>query len=174
MTKLSKLLFSTLLPLVAAICILSLPSCSDEDPAVRTESDLVGVWQDKPDHYLYIKSDTRIYSLYLTQYEGETVGMIEPDGYAYEPAYNFIVYIDRDSEPNVYELIKLTEEEMVWCWVDNLMDEKYDGMSKSEILGQLLTNADKGFTLDLSKTITFKRVPDSEFQAILDRLGLEV
>ncbi|MFG6426527.1 hypothetical protein [Lepagella muris] len=159
--------------LISAIAFI-FSSCSDDDPVVRTESDLVGVWTNSPDHYLYIKSDTKIYSLYLQEYEGETVGMIEPDGYVYEPAYNFIVYMDRNSEPDVYQLISLDEDEMVWCWVDNLMDEKYEDMSKTEILGQLIMEADKGFTLDMSKTVTYKRVPDEEFQAMLDKFGLEI
>lgn len=64
--------------LISAIAFI-FSSCSDDDPVVRTESDLVGVWTNSPDHYLYIKSDTKIYSLYLQEYEGETVGMIEPD-----------------------------------------------------------------------------------------------
>lgn len=160
---------------VIAVVLLSLTSCSDsEEPRVRTESDLVGVWTDTPGHYLYIKSDTSIYSLYIEQYEGEEVGILEPDGYAYEPGYNFIVYINRENEPNVYQLMSLSDNEMVWCWVDNLFDEQYDNLSKSEILGKLLMNADKGFTIDMSKTVTYKKVPESEFNSLIDKYGLEI
>ncbi|MDE6096617.1 MAG: hypothetical protein K2G52_10555 [Muribaculaceae bacterium] len=169
-----KRIICPVLTIIMTALSISLSSCSDNDPEVRTESDLVGVWSDSTNHYLYIQSDTRIYSLFIEEYDGETVGVLEPDGYIYEPGYNFIVYMGREGEPNVYQLMSVSETEMVWCWADNLLDEKYDGMSKSEILGALLKEADKGFTLDPSRTITYRRVPDSEFQSLLDKYGLEI
>lgn len=84
------------------------------------------------------------------------------------------LYIWTETVSQTYTTISLDEDEMVWCWVDNLMDEKYEDMSKTEILGQLIMEADKGFTLDMSKTVTYKRVPDEEFQAMLDKFGLEI
>lgn len=164
--------------LILLLCIASLlplaASCSDDDPEIRTESDLVGVWSDKPDHFLYIKTDTRIYSIYIEEYDGEEVGVAEPDGYAYEPGYNFIVYMNREGKPDIYKLLSLTKEKMEWGWVDNLLDEKYEGMSKTEILGQLLTEADKGFTVDESRIVTYTRVPDSEFQEILRKYDIRL
>lgn len=174
MKNLSKRNLSAILWALFTIVAIPLCSCSDNDPEVRTEFDLVGVWTDTPDHYLYIQSDTRIYSLFIETLEGEEIGVLEPDGYIYEPGYNFIVYMGRKGEPDVYQLMSISESEMVWCWADNLMDEKYDGMSKSEILGALLKEADKGFTLDPSRTITYRRVQDSQFQALLEKFGLEL
>lgn len=174
MKNLFKRKLSAAMVALVALMMLPLYSCSDNDPDVRTESDLVGTWTDSDNHYLYIQSDTRIYSLFIENYEGEEYGVLEPDGYLYEPGYNFIVYMGREGEPNVYQLIKLTENEMVWCWADNLLDDKYKDMSKSEILGALLKEADKGFTLDHSRMITYRRIPDSEFQSLLHKYGLEL
>ncbi len=165
--------FLHLLLVVFAMSI-SVACSEDNDNEVRTESDLVGVWTDTTNHYLYIESDTKIYSLYIEEYEGETVGILEPDGYIYEPGYNFIIYMNREGEPNVYELISLSKTKMEWCWVDNLLSDKYSDMSKTEILGALLTEADKGFTLDFSKTVTYTRVADSTFKELLDKYGLTI
>lgn len=160
---------------VAVVMLSLLCGCSDsEDPKPRTDTDLVGVWSDADNHYLYIQTDTEIHSLYLENYDGQEVGMIEPDGYIYEPGYNFVVYMGRDGEPTIYQLEKLTEDEMVWVWADNILDDKYDGLSRSEILGKVLTAADKGFTLDYSRTKTFRRIPEAEFLQLLAKYGLEV
>lgn len=173
--NINKLTRNFLYLLMMAFAMSITVACSEgDDPEVRTESDLVGVWSDTPNHYLYIESDTKIYSLYIETYEGETVGILEPDGYAYEPGYNFIVYMNREGEPNVYELISLSKTKMEWCWVDNLLSDKYADMSKTEILGALITEADKGFTLDYSKTVTYTRVADSVFKELLDKFGLSL
>lgn len=157
---------------------LSVSSCSDGDPDVRTENDLVGVWTDTPGHYIFIQNDTRIFSLYVETYEedGETeeMGVLEQDGYIYEPAYNFIVYMNRESQPNIYQLMSLTDDRMIWCWVDNLRDKKYENLSKTEILGAVLKEADKGFHTDPKDYITFSRVSDAEFQSILDKYEVEI
>lgn len=164
-----------LLLATVALFLVSLDACSnDDDPQPRSGSDLVGVWSDSDNHYLDIESDTKIYSVFIEEYEGEKVGMIEPDGYFYEPGYNFVVYMGRQGEPCIYEVTELTTDKMTWVYADNLLDDKYDGMSRSEILGSVLKNADKGFKLDYSKTINFTRVPQSKFDAILSQYGIAI
>ena len=96
MKNLFKRKLSAAMVALVAVMMLPLYSCSDNDPDVRTESDLVGTWTDSDNHYLYIQSDTRIYSLFIENYEGEEYGVLEPDGYLYEPGYNFIVYMGRE------------------------------------------------------------------------------
>lgn len=172
---------------IAAVLMLILPlfsSCSSSDePAPRDEADILGVWTDGDGRYLYFISGTDVYDLRLDDSENEKAYTLMQDSYFYEPGYNFVILMDFMKgleegnfestswedlvSPEVFEVTVLDKKQLTWCWVDNLTDDKYKGMSKKEIIGRVIQEADKGFTLLPQNYQTFKAVSHDEFQQIL-------
>lgn len=147
---------------------LALTSCSDDEPAVRSENDIYGAWVDDEGNYLYFRYPNVCYRLIP---ESEEWAMLDYDAYYYEPGYNFLLYVNQETQPDIYSVTQLTENEMTWVWADNLLDDKYDGMSKSEILGQVIKEAQEGFKLDYSRTVEFKKIETAEFEKLLEDYG---
>lgn len=176
----------TLLAAVMAFVALLMPACSDDDPQPRHQDDILGKWTDGKGRILYFSSEMTVFDIRLESKDGEKTYTLMQDSYCYEPGYNFVVFLDfmqtgetdtstDDSEtwedvvsPEVYQVSELTPDVLKWCWADNLSDDKYKGLSKKEILGMLIKEADKGFHTDPSKAQTFSRLSDSEFQKIVD------
>lgn len=159
---------------------LALQSCSDSEPAPRSEEDILGVWTDANGRYLYFDSETMVFDLRLSDADGEKSYTIMQDSYFYEPGYNFVILLDfmagigneGDSwedmaSPDVFQVTELTPSQLRWCLVDNLSDKKYEGMSKKQIIGAVLKEADKGFTLLPSNYSTYSRVSDEDFKKII-------
>lgn len=172
----------TLAPILLILPLFA--SCSSHDePPVREESDILGVWTDGNDRYLYFVTETMVYDLRLDNSDGEMSYTLMQDSYFYEPGYNFVIFMDfmkglegenadtSDWEelvsPEVYEITALNKESLTWCWVDNLTSEKYKGLNKKEIIGKVIQEADKGFTLLPENYRTFTSVSESDFNQIL-------
>ncbi|MDE6443238.1 MAG: hypothetical protein K2K64_02285 [Muribaculaceae bacterium] len=174
-----------LFPLAATLLFLvsAMASCSSDEPAPRDEDDILGVWTDGEGRYLYFISGTDVFDLRLDDADGEKNYTLMQDSYFYEPGYNFVILMDfmkgleegnfesTDWEdlvsPEVFQVTTLDKKQLTWCWVDNLTDDKYKGMSKKEIIGRVIMEADKGFTLLPQNYQTFTSVSHDEFQQIL-------
>lgn len=161
--------------MAVGVCFMAAPaltSCSsDEDEPVRSEADIVGVWSDDAGHYMYLDSTIHSFNFdFNTSTEDEPFGF-DIDGYYYEPGYNFLLYINAESQPDIYQVMSLTDTEMTWCWVDNLMEPQYDGLSKSEILGKVITQAQEGFEINPALYHTYERVPMAELEGRLAEFG---
>lgn len=143
-------------------------SCSNEDPEPRSENDIYGAWVDGDGNYFYFGYPNTCYKLMP---ESEDMAALDYDAYYYEPGYGFLLYVDMQSQPDIYQVTKLSDGEMTWVWADNLLDEKYDGMSKSEILGQVIKEAQEGFKLDYSRTSTFSKISVDTLREILIHYG---
>ncbi|MDE6578126.1 MAG: hypothetical protein K2K58_08160 [Muribaculaceae bacterium] len=172
--------------LSAITLILLLPlftACSGDEPVERNEEDILGIWTDSAGRYLYFNTETMVFDIRLENDGSEKSYSLMQDSYFYEPGYNFVIFLDfmkgvengSDSEswedmvsPDVYQVVSLTQNSLKWCWVDNLTDDKYSGMSKKEIIGRVIQEADKGFTLLPENYQSFTRVSDEEFDRIVD------
>ena len=176
----NKFLYLTLI----LISFISISSCSSSDePAPRDEKDILGVWTDGNGRYLYFMSETVAFDLILDDSNGVKSYSLMDDSYFYEPGYNFVIFMDfrkgLESEnpdsnnweemvsPEVFEVTRLDSSTLTWCWVDNLTDDKYEGLSKKEIIGKVIQEADKGFTLLPENYRTFTSVSMDEFNQIL-------
>lgn len=163
-------------PAAALLLLLFLPliaSCSDSEPPVRSEKDIMGVWSEKEGEYMYLDTDFSAYTFSFWEEGGEPLFSYAQDGYFYEPGYNFVFYMNEESQPDIYQVIKLTDTELVWCWVDNLFDDKYKGLSKSEIIGKVIQQAQNGeFHPDPARYKYFTRQPFSVIEDNLARFGL--
>lgn len=164
-----KLYNSRICALLIVICSIVFASCSnDEDPVPRSENDICGAWVDNDGNCMYFKLPNLCYKVVP---ETDDMAEVYYDAYYYEPGYNFLLYVDSETQPDIYMVTELNDKGMTWVWADNLRDDKYDGMSKSEILGAIIKQAQEGFTLDYSRTITFARISMYEFERFLEKYG---
>lgn len=154
--------------ILLAVVSLAMESCSKDEPKVRSESDIYGAWIDTDGNYFYFRYPNICYRLVP---ESDDWALLDYDAYYYEPGYNFLLYVNQETQPDIYSVTALTESEMTWVWADNLRDDKYDGMSKSEILGQIIKEAQEGFKLDYSRTYVFTKIENDEFKRLLEKYG---
>lgn len=156
--------------MVAVMAIVFLGCSSDDDPAPRAESDVYGAWIDNDGDYFYFKYPNVCYKL-VTAKSADGMAELFYDAYYYEPGYNFLLYVDINTQPDIYEVTTLSDKEMTWVWADNLREDKYDGMSGSEILGQVIKEAQNGFKLDYSRTMKFEKISTDDFKKTLEAAG---
>ncbi len=154
------------------MCMAMVSSCSSDEPAPRSEKDICGAWRSDDGNYFYFELPNICYKLTVIDPENE-VAKLDYDAYYYEPGYNFLLYVDIETQPDIYQVTSLDSDEMTWVWADNLMDDKYDGMSKSEILGAVIKQAQEGFDLDYSRTYVFTRIDIDELKSVLAAYGYE-
>ena len=147
---------------------LAFASCSDDDPAPRSEADIYGAWEDNSGDYFYFRYPNICYKL-APGADGSAA--LDYDAYYYEPGYNFLLYMNIEGQPDIYGVTELSQSQMKWVWADNLLDEKYKEMSKSEILGYIIKEAQEGFKLDYSRTSSFTRMETAEFKTLLEKYG---
>lgn len=143
-------------------------SCSNDEPEPRSENDIYGSWVDNDGNYFYFRYPNICYKLVP---ESADRAALDYDAYYYEPGYNFLLYMNIEGQPDIYEVTAISENEMTWVWADNLLDDKYKDMSKSEILGQVIKEAQEGFKLDYSRTSVFSRIEIAEFKSALEKYG---
>ena len=175
MIKISPLISRLFFFLFLGFSIFLAASCSkdDDEPSYRHENDIMGVWTNGEDRYMSLDSAFRAYNLYVSTMDGETIGYWEQDGYFYEPGYDIVIYIDKTSRPQVYQIVELTESSLVWCWVEDIMDYYESGLSPGEILGQIINDAHEGFTLDPNNYQYFSRVAEEDFLQLVASLDLD-
>ncbi|MDE6298898.1 MAG: hypothetical protein K2M10_04550 [Muribaculaceae bacterium] len=180
-------LHSIFLYLLFILTAIGISSCSsDDDPAPRNADDILGVWTDGNGRYLDFLSETNLYDLRLTGTPASDPSYtLMHDSYFYEPGYNFVILLDfmkgMENEdaagstnwedlvsPDVFEVTTLDASTLRWCWVDNLTDEKYKGMTKKQIIGRVIQEADKGFTLLPQNYQTWTRVAPEDFNQIIE------
>lgn len=160
-------------PVILTVLLGLMPGCSsDDEPTFRNEGDILGVWTDGEGRYINFDSENRAFNLYVRTQDGMEIGLWEQDGYFYEPGYNLLIYMDQNSHPQIYQVLELTEDELVWCWVEDLRDNYNGTDSIGEIIGQIIQNAHDGYPIDPEKTEFFSRVPEDRFLDIIDSLNL--
>ena len=162
------LLIIALLPLLSFF-----QSCSDsDDEPMRFETDILGVWTDSADHYIMVRPDYRAYELTVGEKEGYPIGFWNLDGFFYEPGYELVVIIRNDSQADVYKVVSLTNDQLVICWVESVIDKHNAGMSAGEIIADILKNAQEGYKLNPTLFEYYKRISTDRFFEILDELQL--
>lgn len=166
--------FLFLLPVFFGI-VMAFSACSDEEePPVRHEDDIMGVWTDGSGRYINFKTMTKAYNLYVSSQDGETIGYWEHDGYLYEPGYQIVLYMDNSLHPMVYKVVELTEKELVWCWVEDLREDYAGQESVGEIMGQLIKDAQEGWDLNPDDYEYFSSVSEDDFLNLINSLSLEL
>ena len=149
-------------------------ACSSDEPYVRTPEDIIGVWTNGDGRYMFLDTNTRAYNLYVTEQDGEIIGEWKQDGYFYEPGYNLVIYIDERNIMDVFQIISMTDSELVWCWVKEIKaSDIIDGKEGvGEIIGDIIKEAQEGFKIDPSLYQYFHKISMDEFYDIIDSTDL--
>ena len=162
----------TSIPALIAIFAFGLSSCSDSEPEVRHQDDIIGYWTDGKGRYMNLESETVAYNLYVYDQDGLTIGRYEQDGYFYEPGYNLVLYMDESLNPQVYKIVELSDKEMIWCWVEDIRESFDNNDSVGEIIGQIIKDAQEGFDLDPANYLYFYSITEDEYLDIVDSLDV--
>lgn len=164
----------SVIPALIAGCVFLFVSvaCSKDDDHVRTPADIVGVWSTSSSYYLEFNDDNTARLLEISEQDGETIGTWSEDVYLYEPGYNLVVYLDYPNDISVYQIVSLSSTEFVWCWVKDIREQYEAGESIGNIIGQIINEAQDGFTLNPELYQTFYKVPEDKFLEILESLNI--
>lgn len=152
--------------------ILIAGGCSHEDPVVRNENDILGAWDKGDGTYLRFEKDNIVMLLNVTEQDNLTIGDWSRDVYFYEPGYELLIYMDAELQPNVYQVIKLTDRELVICWVDNLRDEYGSDQSIGEIIGNIIKDAHEGYDLNPAYFTYYTKISDDEYYDIIQNIDV--
>lgn len=144
-------------------------SCSDEDK-VRMPADILGVWSPSDTVYLEFGDDNVVHHLLIEEQDGERIGEWTKDVYFYEPGYNLVIYLTSDHQAQVYEIIELTSERLIWCWVYDIDVAASDDIS--QVLGDIIIKAQEGFHLDPALYQTLRYIPQERFFSIIESLDI--
>lgn len=158
---------------ILAICFIGLTallftSCSKDEEPVRQPADIIGIWQNSKTFFLDFQQDNTVRNFHVEFQDGLSIGDWTRDAYFYEPGYNLVIYLTSDHQANVYEVVSLTQEELVWCPVDTIDREGVE--SVGEIIGDIINKAQEGFKLDPELYQSFKRITLLNFLEILEGL----
>ena len=176
MNRSSQFALSVKTIILSLILSAAIVSCSDDnDEPARSQDDIMGVWADIEGRYMHLAEDFKAYNLYVTDKDGKPSAEFEIPraGYFYEPGYDILLYMSAGSQPEVYKIVKLTQDELEWCLVDNLLNDEYKDLSKSEIIGLIIKKAHEGYTINTDSCQTFTRVPESVYYDILSEFELD-
>ena len=167
------ILFASAFVLVAFLGTV-LSSCSKDDvpEEVRSENDILGVWTDGEDNYMVLDTAFRAFELFIDRSGDEIMPRWSSDVYFYEPGYEILIYIDRTYQPDVYKIISLTPDELVWCWVENLRDKYSEGEPLGDIIGQVIQQAQAGYEVNPMFYHYFAKVPYDDFMRMLEEMGI--
>ena len=157
----------------AFILLLSLAgACSDKDDDVRMPEDILGVWSPDDSLYLEFSTNNEVHKLSVFEQDGESIGQWDMEVYFYEPGYNLVIYINNENEATVYQIISMDNNEMTWCWVEDIPQEKVEEEGIGKILGEIINQAQEGFKLDPELYQSYKKIPENEFFDILEKLDI--
>ena len=160
----------------ALICLFSF-SCAKSEEEMRSPSDILGVWSPSSNEYFNFKDNYIVAALYISYEDGEEVAEEFEDVYLYEPGYNLVVYLNTTPSDNssmiisVYEIVSMTQSKLTWCWVKDI-EINPDNANKDtvgKVMGQIINEAQEGFTLDPELYQTFTKIPESTYKEIRDR-----
>lgn len=148
-------------------------SCSNDD-MMRTPDDIMGIWmsEDQENVYLEFSDNNEVHYLKLDYDDNETIGLWELDVYIYEPGYNLVIYINHNNEAMVYKIISLDSRYLTWCKVKDIDPETVSRENIGQLIGQILNEAQEGFTTYPELYQTFKRIPENEYLEMLERLDI--
>ena len=147
-------------------------SCSDSKEDMPTPDDIMGVWSPSGDNYLEFATNNEVHNLVITTQDGETIGEWREDVFFYEPGYQIVIYINHQQQASVYKIIKITESELVWCWVKDIRESLESGESIGQVIGEIIKEAQEGFDLDPAKYESMRRVSEDQFFKILESLDI--
>ena len=161
-------IFKYILPFFVAIPLMF--ACSSDDD-VRLPENILGVWSPYNDTlYLEFCEQNEIHRLNIEFQDDESIGIWTKDVYYYEPGYNLVVYLSGEKAADVFQIVKLTDSELEWCWVDKV--EVTSAQSVGKILGDIIKKAQEGYKLDPALYQSFRRIPENQFFSILESLNI--
>lgn len=160
-----------LMTAVFAVCLAS--SCS-KDEAVRTPADILGVWQTDTDSYLQFRDDNTARVFSIEYQDSQSIGKWSlPDVYFYEPGYELVIYLNAEHEANVFQIVELSDSKLTWCWVDEIDVKSVNGMEDiGSVVGDIIKKAQEGFTLNPELYESFIKIPELQFEEILESLDI--
>ena len=158
--------------LTLTFLVFSLLSCSHEDPEVRNQDDILGVWSPSADRYLRFEADNTVINLVISHQDNESIGDWTRDVYFYEPGYDIVIYMDDELQANLYKVIKLTKSEMTLCWIENIRDEYDSGQSIGEIIGGIIKDAHDGYDINPANFVSYKKISDNDYYTILQGIDI--
>ena len=156
MNRSSQFALSVKTIILSLILSAAIVSCSDDnDEPARSQDDIMGVWADIEGRYMHLAEDFKAYNLYVTDKGGKPSAEFEIPraGYFYEPGYDILLYMSAGSQPEVYKIVKLTQDELEW--------------------GLIIKKAHEGYTINPDSCQTFTRVPESVYYDILSEFELD-
>ena len=166
-----RLIFMTLKSIILIFLTAGLCGCSHSDD-VRTPANILGVWSPGNNVYLEFTDNYVIHNLEVTQQDGETIGIWNQEVYFYEPGYNLVVYVTYQQTAAVYQIVKLSDKELTWCWVEDIKASTIESEGIGNVMGQLINKAQEGFDLNPELYETFKKVPENQFLDLLESLDI--
>lgn len=148
-------------------------SCSNDNDEVRMPDTIIGIWMENENEYLEFNSDQTIHKLTIMEQDGEKIGQWDEEVYYYEPGYNLVVYLDSNQQLTVYEIVRLTSDSLTWCWVKDIDIMSATGVEDiGKIIGDVIKEAQEGFTLNPEFYQSFTRISEDEFLSILESIDL--
>lgn len=149
--------------------MLLLGSCTKDD-SVRLPEDIIGIWSPSDTTYLEFSEENTVYHLEIRYQDSESIGEWTRDVYYYEPGYNLVVYLSSEHDAAVYQIVELTQNSFTWCWVKDIDAESTESIT--QIIGQIINEAQEGFKLDPALFRTFHKIPRDQFYKILENLDI--
>lgn len=147
-------------------CVFCFASCSNEDESeIRTEEDILGLWQDKEGHILDLADPDHIYEYTLREFDGEKYWYKKRVMYLYEPVSLLLMKEDTEGNIQVYQLISYSDTELVWCWVGAPEVDNLEGDNKYELFKVFF---DKGYEVDPSRYETFHKITRAQLDKQLE------
>ena len=165
-------LFSRIAFVATVFGLTFFPSCSKHDEEVRTPADIIGIWSPSDSYYIEFNDDNTTRVLEISVEDDEKIGTWSDNVYFYEPGYNLVIYLDFPRDIEVYQILSLTQSKMEWCWVKSLKDEYSENDSLGSIVGDIIKEAQEGFTLNPELYQTFVRISEDEFLDILENINI--
>ena len=156
-----------------AFCLLfglSLYSCSDKDEPVRSPEDIMGVWKLSDTSYLEFSSNNIVHNLQIQFQDDQSIGIWENEVYFYEPGYNLVIYLTAQHQANIYQITEMSNSSLTWCWVEEIETASTEKIG--EIIGNIIKEAQEGFTLNPELYQTFVRISEDEFLDILENINI--
>lgn len=155
-------LFLRWFPLLVALIAL-LPACSDDEPPMHSEYDILGIWTDNDKHFVNLENTDDAYEYSLREINGEKFWEKQRLMYFFEPVSCLLMKEDTDYNVQVYQVISYNNSELVWCWVSS-PEISMDGENKYEFLKIFF---DDSYVVDPNLYETFHKISKADLEKAL-------
>ena len=144
-------------------------SCSKEEE-VRTPDAILGIWSPSENLYMTFTDNYTVLNLEVTEEDGYKIGLTSTDAYFYEPGYQIVIYM-MGTHATVFQIVKLTQSELVWCPVDEItFDQAQEADEIGQLIGDIIKKAQEGYDLDPELYESLRSVSESEYRQMEDSL----